>query len=478
MIRQTAQWLRLAFGWTRQHSRLQARRFEGAGGGRRFAGRPFHGNENAEILAVLGTLRGRAAHAAANNPWIANAVAAWVSALVGTEIRAASGHPDPEVRERKQRLFETWKARADADGVNSFAALTAIAVRRMIIAGECFALMIATPAGLRVRLIDPELIDVSETRELGGGRRIIAGIEFDAEGNRVAYHLLRRLPTDRFAATYGDRERVPAADMIHLFNPIAPGQVRGLTWLASVLLRLSELDKLEDAQLLRQQIAAMFAVFFTDTNGTATYNPFEGLQTGSVLDSGLEPGTAKFVPSGWDVKTATPIEGQQSVEYIRLQLRAIAAGLGVPEHLLTGDLSQVNYSSIRAALVEFRRRVDAIQYNVVIHQFCRPIWERFITLAVLSGELSAPDFESNSADYLAAEWYPPAQDWVDPEKDAKAEALAVASGFKSRRQVVAERGYDVETLDAEIAADREREASLNLSFAGGAATAPKGDPNA
>jgi hypothetical protein len=31
-------------------------------------------------------------------------------------------------------------------------------------------------------------------------------------------------------------------------------------------------------------------------------------------------------------------------------------------------------------------------------------------------------------------------------------------------QAVAERGYDIETLDAEIAADREREARLGLAF--------------
>jgi hypothetical protein len=32
----------------------------------------------------------------------------------------------------------------------------------------------------------------------------------------------------------------------------------------------------------------------------------------------------------------------------------------VPYELLTGDLSQVNYSSIRAGLVEFRRQIDAV----------------------------------------------------------------------------------------------------------------------
>jgi len=477
MIRQTAKWFRIAFGLSRQQARLEARRFEGAGGGRRFSGRPSHGPENAEILAALGTLRGRAAYAAANNPWIANAVAAWVSAIVGAGIRAASAHPGSEVRKVLQRSYDAWQARADADGLNTFHALLAVAVRQMVIAGECFVLLIATPAGLRIRLIDPDLVDATDTRELGSGRRVVAGIEFDSDGTRAAYHVLRRRPTDRFAASYGERERIPAADVIHLFNPIAPGQVRGLSWLASVLVRANELDQTEDAQLLGVKVSAMHAGFLVDLNGTATGLPYDGAQTGSILESGLEPATLKILPPGFDVKFSQPSQSNQTNEFVQTQLRAVAARLGVPEHLLTGDLSQVNYSSIRAALVEFRRRVDAIQYNVVIHQFCRPIWERFITLAVLSGDLIAPDFESHMADYLAVEFYPPAAEWVDPEKDAKAEALAVASGFKSRRQVVAERGYDVETLDAEIAADRARETSLNLSFAGGTA-APKGDPNA
>ncbi len=89
---------------------------------------------------------------------------------------------------------------------------------------------------------------------------------------------------------------------------------------------------------------------------------------------------------------------------------------------------------------------------------------------MLAGELAAPDFESRPAEWLAAEWYPPTQPWVDPLKDQQAEALAVANGFRSRRQVVAAQGYGVEELDTEIAANRTREASLRLSFGVPAAT--------
>ena len=40
----------------------------------------------------------------------------------------------------------------------------------------------------------------------------------------------------------------------------------------------------------------------------------------------------------------------------------------------------------------------------------------------------------------------------------------IDAGLASRRQKVAERGWSVEELDAEIAADRERESAAGLSF--------------
>ena len=336
----------------------------------------------------------------------------------------------------------------------------------MIEGGEAFTVMQhgnGPGLPLRLRILDGEMVDQAHTVELGDGARIVAGVEFDAAGNRVAYHILRRRPTDLFAG-YGQPIRLPAADVLHLFQPLAPGQVRGISWLATILARLHELDQLEDAHLIKQKISAMFAGFITDVNGTGGSQPFDGQQSGSLLVSGLEPGTLKVLPSGTDIKFAEPREATEAVEFLRLQLRAVAAGLGVPSHLLTGDLTQANYSSLRAGLVEFRSRVEAVQFGIVVHQLCRPIWERFVTMAVLTGAIEAPDFETRIEDYLAAEWYPPAQAWVDPQKDAEAEAIAIATGLKSRRQSVAERGYDIEELDAEIAADRAREKALGLDF--------------
>ncbi len=123
-----------------------------------------------------------------------------------------------------------------------------------------------------------------------------------------------------------------------------------------------------------------------------------------------------------------------------------------------------NYSSLREGKLEFRRRIDQLQHNVLIFQLCRPVWKRWLETAVLAGALDIPDFATNRAVYLPAKWIPPKWDWVDPLKDRKAEIEAINAGLKSRSDVIESEGYDAEEVDRRIAADRAREEKLGLSF--------------
>jgi capsid protein len=84
--------------------------------------------------------------------------------------------------------------------------------------------------------------------------------------------------------------------------------------------------------------------------------------------------------------------------------------------------------------------------------------------AVLAGAIDLPDYDQRRREYLACGWLPPKWDWVDPQKDARAEIEQIDAGLKSRTQALAERGYDAEQVDAEIAADKAREQSLGLTF--------------
>jgi lambda family phage portal protein len=457
--------LRQLFGLVRrpQIASATVRRFEGAGGGRRFAGLLQFGNSTTATLAANPTLRGRQRTMVANNAWLASGVASHVAAAVGCGIKPQSLHPGPEMRARLHRMWNTWVDRADIEGRADFYGLTAAVVRAMIVDGETFVRLETVGRNLRLRHIPAEQVDSAYTLAVPGGGRIIGGVEFDASGVRVAYHVFRDPLGDPFPQAFAlERVRVPAADMLHLFDPLWPGQVRGTSPLATILLRLHELDQLEDAQLVRIKLGAMLAGFIKKDDGSGA--GFQGKQDSSVLEAGLEPGTLKVLPEGADVTFSEPVEPGNVTEWIKLQLHALAAGIGVTYEQLTGDLSGVNYSSIRAGLVEFRRRIEALQHNVIVFQFCRPVWRRLVQLAMLRGELPDDGNPETFEASCAVNWIPPGWDWVDPEKDARADAQAIAAGLKSRREVVAARGYDVEQLDAEIAADRAREKRLGLDF--------------
>lgn len=272
---------------------LRTRRFDAAAGGRRWQGAQSFGWINSEIAAAAAPVRRRASYYARNNPWIANGVTAIVANAIGAGIKPQSQHPDRAIREALHAAWARWTDDADADGVTDFYGLQAIALRAMVETGEAFAQFAPTSTGgLRVRLLDAEMIPADYSRELGDGRRILQGIELDADGTRVAYHVFRNRPDVPTLGAPLDLVRIPAEQMAHVFSPLAPGQLRGISWLAPVLLRLHELDLYEDAQLVRQKVAALFAGFVTDVNGTGAAG-FDGTQTSGVLTTGHGAGHAQ-----------------------------------------------------------------------------------------------------------------------------------------------------------------------------------------
>ncbi|MGB9610734.1 MAG: phage portal protein [Bryobacteraceae bacterium] len=441
--------------------------YEAAAATRRTTGwQPAAGDINTLVFRNLDALRARSRDMVRRNPWAANALDAFVGNAIGTGIKPQSLHPDARIKERIQELWLRWTDEADASNLTDFYGLQALACRSVMEAGECLIRLrprlprdgLTVP--LQLQLLEAEHLPTAETRKLENGNYIRAGIEFDRIGRRVAYWLYREHPFDALnpvAST--ELVRVPADAVLHLFRPIRPGQLRGQPWLTQVLVKLYELDQYDDAELVRKKTAAMFAGFVLKNapedqmlGETATD------QSGAAL-AGLEPGTLQVLLPGEDIKFSTPADVGASYEtFMRVQLRSIAAGMGITYEQLTGDLTGVNYSSIRAGLLEFRRRCEQFQHQVIVYQFCRPVWQRWMEAAVLAGALPVAAAGSE------AKWIPPGFAWVDPLKDIKAQVMAVRAGFKSRAEVVSEQGYDAEAIDREIAADNQRARELGLSY--------------
>jgi lambda family phage portal protein len=208
----------------------------------------------------------------------------------------------------------------------------------------------------------------------------------------------------------------------------------------------------------------MYALFVTTPSPGEAFDIAEDGGSGDrVMD--VQPGQVVMLEPGEQIQTSAPADVGGSYEAFQYRtLLQVSAALGVPYAYLSNDMLKANYSNSRLALLEFRRRIDAWQHAVMVHQLCRVVWQRWLDVAVVAGALAIPGYDKNRSSFIACSWLPPKWDWVDPLKDARAEIEQIDAGLKSRTQALSERGFDAEQVDAEIAADRAREKSLGLVF--------------
>ena len=459
-------------GW-RKAPPPRAQGFEAAHATRRLATwRAGADNINAAIRAGGEVLRARARDLVRNNPYASNAAASFAAHAVGCGIKPSSLVEDIELKDRIQRLWLAWTNEADVDGVTDFYGLQALAARALFEAGECFfRLRSRRPdegleVPLQLQLIAAEQLPLSKCETLPSGNEIVFGIEFDRLGRRVAYHFLKTHPGDVRQRGQGETIRVPASEVIHVFNPLAEGQIRGVPMVAPAMAKLWLLEQYDDAELDRKKVAAMFAGFITKPAPEDVMGESQAVRDeDEAALIGLQPGSMQLLLPGEDIKFSDPADVGGSYEAFQYRtLLACCAAMGVPYTNVTGDLRQANYSSLREGKLEFRRRIDQLQHNVLIFQLCRPVWKRWLETAVLAGALDIADFAANRATYLPAKWIPPKWDWVDPLKDRKAEIEAINAGLKSRSDVIEAEGYDAEEVDRRIAADEARAEKLGLSF--------------
>ena len=435
---------------------------------------PSRAHLNTLVAAAGADITARARWLVRNNGYAANAIESWAGNVVGAGIKPSSLIGDPKLKAAVQRLWLDWTDEADAEGFTDFYGLQRRVAREIFIAGEVFLRFRPRRPGdglsvpLQLQMIPAEMLPLGRT-EPWGGNPVRQGIEFDRIGRRVAYHFLRRHPGDvTDPGLAGETVRVPASEVIHVVDPVDAGQLRGVSRFAPGIVKLFLLDQYDDAELDRKKVAAMHALFITTPAPAEPFDVAESDATGE-RSMDLQPGQVVMLEPGEEVQTSAPADSGGTYEPFQYRtLLQVSAALGIPYAYLSNDMVRANYSNSRLALLEFRRRVEAYQHAVMVWQVCRRVWARWLDTAVMAGALELPDYERRRREHATCAWLPPKWDWVDPLKDARAEIEQIEAGLKSRSQALAERGYDAEQVDAEIAADRARERELGLSFASAA----------
>lgn len=457
--------------------------FDASRMGRRLRGWVAERRNINSLLASGGDrLRARARQLCRENAYAANAQEAFVTAAVGAGIKPSPLYLPADTKKAVVKAFLHWTDECDADGLTDFYGLQALAARSMFEAGECFIRFrprrpqdgLSVP--LQLQLLEAEHLPLTHNETLPSGNVVRAGIEFNAIGRRVAYHFLRSHPGDVAVNWKGlEKTVVPAHEVLHLYRPLRPGQIRGQPAITPGMIRLYLLDQYDDAELDRKRTAAMFAGFIKKVrredepafNGQEQATNDAGEAEVETTVAELQPGTMQVLLEGEDVTFSQPADVGGSYEAFQFRsLCSISAAVGIPYHIVSGDLSKANYGSQRGGQLEFRRRMDQFQHMTLIFQMCRPIWQRWMQAAVLAGAIPIMPAEwiAQRDEVSAAKWIPPSWPWIDPLKDRQAQALAEDRGWTSRSDSIEAEGYDPEEIDARIAADKQREASLGLSF--------------
>lgn len=407
-----------------------------------------------------------------NTPFATRAQAVIANNVVGDgiipKIRGGTKGQQADLLDLVERHLDTTLI--DADGRNNLYGLQRLAVNTIVDSGEVLIRRRlrerrdGLPLSLQLQVLEPDFLDTSRDGVIDG-KEVREGIEYDAIGRRTAYWLFPRHPggTFRLGKTW-ESKRVAASEILHVYRQDRPGQMRGVSWFAPVALALQDMADHQDAQLMRQKIAACFVAFRISPDAdTDPHADMTGLATSLV------PGRIQNVAPGEDIRFATPPGVEAYDEFTRTVLRSAAAGMGITYEALSGDLSNVNFSSARIGRMEMASNVSCWQWLILVPQMLQPIGRWIL-------EQWALERMARPARGLKIEWVPPPMKLVDPTREIPALRAKVRAGFASRQAVVRELGYDPERLLEEQKADAADADEAGLTFDSDARNAAPGQP--
>ena len=406
----------------------------------------FSRSGDAELLPDLNTLKARCKQMCRDNPYAAAAKRNLAAHLAGNGIEARATHPDPKVAKAAQDYWSGW-CRSKVDGRNDFYGVQKLVALSLVDEGEKLILWKAKNGrpDVRLEVLDGDYLDSTSNKPTATGGWLRAGVETDADGDRVAYQLWNRHPGDLSASGVAGltSSRIEAKFVDHIFEAKWGGQTRGEPLFHAGVRRLREVSETEESVRIKKRVEACLALIRTraadesaDSLGTQKKD-----DEGKTLES-LSPGMIASVPAGETVQVVNPSSSGDPDGFLRSQLMAVAVSLGIPYHMLTGDVSQANYSSLRAAIVIFYALLDDWQDNVLVPLLCDPAFERTMRRAAM---------ETGDKRYLevTAEWTGPDRPWVDPLKDITAEIMEIRAFPGLMAQSYSRRGIDMRAAFAE-----------------------------
>lgn len=367
-----------------------------------------------------------------------------------------------------EREFSLWaqsKKSCDATGMNTFYGLQQLALVSWLLSGDCIGVIKQYPTdrlhpyALRVHLIESDRvatpvnygtgvpINYTTGKNPNTGNTIYDGVEVDRNGMVVAYHIRSTYPyevgapTTQWSRVLAYQENTGLPNVVHVMDSERPDQYRGVTYLAQVIEPLLQVRRYTESELVAAMVESFFTAFIktnapTDENPLNQVEPDEPHEPRGPNEYSMGPGQINILEPGEDVTFADPKRPSSGFDtFVKAICTQLGAALDIPVDLLLKQFNS-SYSASRAALLEAWKAFK-MRREWLADDFCRPIYEVWMSEAVALGRIYAPGFFTDPAiraAYLGSEWIGPSQGQLDPVKEITAEILACGEGFSTHEQ--------------------------------------------
>lgn len=364
--------------------------------------------------------------------------------------------------ERRTKLeFALWankKQACDATGMNDFYAMQQLAFNSWLVSGDVFAVRKYAeptrdmPYSLRLHIIEADRCSTPGSTAVfafhytegkaENGNKIYDGVEVDKSGAVVAYHFRNTYPyqftADRTewirVTAYGETTGLP--NVIHVMSSERPDQYRGVTYLAQVIEPLLQIRRYTESELTAALVESFFTAFIkteADPNDMPMNEVSDDEISGDPNEYEMGPGTVNVMKPGEDVEFGDPKRPASGFDsFVKSICTQVGAALEIPRDLLMKEFN-ASYSASRAALLEAWKSFKMYR-QWFTNDFCKPVYEIWLSEAIARGRIIAPGFFSDSLiknAWLGAEWIGPSQGQLDPVKEITAEIMAVSEGFST-----------------------------------------------
>ena len=459
---------------------------------------PIAASADADLLPDLQTLTARSRDLGRNNGLMGGAMQTMRDNIVGSVLRL-SCTPDYRLLgwEREaarewgnsvEAKFRSWAETTECDASRSLNLLgmTLQALGGAMLNGDSIALPLWLPrpgARWNTRIMTMEADRLCTPMGMEHRAEIRGGIEFDAYGAPLAYHILKRHPGDAFGlfgahgANLLEWDRVPAFTawgrqrVIHLHDKERTGQSRGRPIVSAVMREFHMAGKYASNELEASLANSLVAAFLESDLDQESAGALFGQDPRAAWGKSVQQaqsirkmkGAAIIpLPVGARVSSFTPGRPNQAFEAFMLaSLRHIAAGMNLPYELLLKDFSKTSWSSARASLLEAWRYFHG-RRRWLTDYWLRPIYELWFEEAANAGEIEAPDFYANKYAYLRARFIFGGRGWVDPVKEAQAAGIRMQLGLSTLEKECAEQGDDYEEVLDQRALERDMKLARGL----------------